>query len=98
MSQKDKCGKAEEMQLGVVPTFEAQSPRKRTMTSVFTGGAREALPRMGGQVSDGLRVSFHTASWEGVGVGSQRREVGQMKTEMSLGQITGKEQKHQAGK
>ena len=41
---------------------------------------------------------FTQASWEGVGVGSQMREVGQMKTEMSLGQIAGKEQKHQAGK
>lgn len=41
---------------------------------------------------------FTQASWEGVGVGSQRREVGQMKKEMSLGQIAGREQKQQAGK
>lgn len=61
MSQKDKTGEAEEMQSGAVRTFEAQSPRKRTMTSIFTGGAQEALPRMGGQVSDALRVSFHTS-------------------------------------
>ena len=59
MSQKDKCGEAEEMQSGAVRTFEAQSPRKRTMTSIFTGGAQEALPRMG--LSDALRVSFHTS-------------------------------------
>ena len=94
----DKSGEAEKMQSGAVPTFEAPSSGKRTTTSIFTAGAQKALPMMGGQVSDGLRVSFTQASWEGVGVGSQRREVGQMKTEMSLGQIAGREQKQQAGK
>ena len=57
----DKCSEAEEMPSGAVPTFEAQSSRKRTTTSIFTEGAQKALPRMGGQVSDGLRVSFHTS-------------------------------------
>lgn len=57
----DKSGEAEKMQSGVVPTFEAQSSGKRTTMSIFTAGAQKALPMMGGQVSDGLRVSFHTS-------------------------------------
>lgn len=57
----DKCGEAERDAVGSGPLFEAQSSRKRTTKSIFTEGAQKALSRMGGQVSDVLRVSFHTS-------------------------------------
>lgn len=94
----DKSGEAEKMQSGVVPTFEAQSSGKRTTMWIFTVGAQKALPMMGGQVSDGLRVSFHTSILGRGGSGISKERSWTNEKEMSLGQIAGREQKQQAGK
>ena len=61
----DKCGEGEEMRLGAVRSFEAQSSGKEDNDiSVHSWGTRRLghTTRMGGWGSGGHRVSFHTSS------------------------------------
>lgn len=91
----DKCGEGEEMWLGAVCNFEAQSSGKEDNDiSVHTWGTRRLgrTTRMGGWGSGGQSLLPHKQ------LGKECEwDLGEMKTEIGLGQMAGKEQKQQAG-